>query len=413
MNTHAPGPASYPSLSSGEVIVPALALRIDRVEANIAEMARYCSRVGVGLAPHVKTTLSIDVARMQLESGAWGMTAANLAQAEMLIRAGSRRIIIANQIVQDRELDWLLQVRQGEPELEILTLVDSVASVDALARAAARAPGGRPLRALVEVGQSGGRAGVRTLAEGLEVARRVSEAPGVELAGVECFEGATGESTLDRILASVSRLLELVAQLAGEIDRLGLVGRSAPPLCTAGGSAYFDRVVADLTAALPQGWQIVLRSGCYVTHDHGLYADRTPSTRDATAPQLRAALGLWARVLSIAEPGLAIVGFGRRDAGSDAGMPIPLTTHRGEVVIDLVGHATCTALNDQHAYISFSQAHVDLQVADLVEFGISHPCTTIDKWSEILVVDDQSRVIDTLKTERNQRFRPLDPPGMR
>jgi D-serine deaminase-like pyridoxal phosphate-dependent protein len=62
--------------------------------------------------------------------------------------------------------------------------------------------------------------------------------------------------------------------------------------------------------------RVVLRSGCYLTHDDGLYARASP------LPELRPALELWARVLSCPEPGLAIAGFGKRDAPYDIDLPV-------------------------------------------------------------------------------------------
>jgi D-serine dehydratase len=149
-------------------------------------------------------------------------------------------------------------------------------------------------------------------------------------------------------------------------------------LATAGGSAFFDRVVEALQFDFPV--RVILRSGCYITHDDGLYAESSPLT------ELRAALELWARVLSCPEPGLAIAGFGKRDAPYDVGLPV-VRSHEG-VRVD--------AVNDQHAYLHDPDGV--LSVGDTVVCGISHPCTAFDKWPLIGLVDDDDVVIGGVRT---------------
>jgi len=139
----------------------------------------------------------------------------------------------------------------------------------------------------------------------------------------------------------------------------------------------------------------VLRSGGYLFHDHGLYQASTPAARGvAGAPELRPALELWAQVLSRPEPGLALLTAGRRDAGFDQGLPVPLRAYRrGGGAADLAGEVS--ELNDQHAYLRLDPGTA-LAPGDLVCLGISHPCTTLDKWRVIPVLDEEDRVIDVV-----------------
>jgi D-serine deaminase-like pyridoxal phosphate-dependent protein len=169
-------------------------------------------------------------------------------------------------------------------------------------------------------------------------------------------------------------------------------------IVTAGGSVYFDVVTRELTADGAAGTTVVLRSGGYLFHDHGLYQAATPAARGvAGAPVFRPALELWAQVLSRPEPGLALLGAGRRDAGFDAGLPVPLRARRADgAAADLTG-AEVTGLNDQHAYLRLDPSAA-LAPGDLVCLGISHPCTTLDKWRVIPVLDEQDRVIDAVHT---------------
>ena len=153
-------------------------------------------------------------------------------------------------------------------------------------------------------------------------------------------------------------------------------------------------VTSELTAGGTAGMAVILRSGAYVTHDHGHYGRVSPARRGAAgAPALRPALELWAQVLSRPEPGLALLGAGRRDVGFDAGLPVPLRAVRRGAASGVSGEVT--ELNDQHAYLRLD-SETALVPGDLVCLGISHPCTTLDKWRVMPVVSDDGRVIDAV-----------------
>ena len=212
------------------------------------------------------------------------------------------------------------------------------------------------------------------------------------------YEGSIGHDREPATMAAVTAFCRELRALAGRLppDPAGQDGY----LVTAGGSLYFDAVVAELTAPGGPGPApvVVLRSGAYVTHDHGIYARLTPAAQPGgTGPALVPALELWARVLSAPEPGLAIAGAGRRDAPFDQGFPVPLRIRRaGGQEGDAAG-LRVTALDDQHAYLQLP-AGGELHPGDLVCLGISHPCTAFDKWQLIPVVDEDYRVTDVVRT---------------
>ena len=116
---------------------------------------------------------------------------------------------------------------------------------------------------------------------------------------------------------------------------------------------------------------------------------------DVVRVALRPALRLWAQIGSAPEPGLAFAGFGRRDCSFDAGLPVPLHRLTGDGGVEPIGAATVVDLNDQHAFVRHDGT---LNVGDVIAFGISHPCTTFDKWRVIPVVDDGLGVVDCLTT---------------
>ncbi|MGP4098969.1 alanine racemase [Nonomuraea sp. KM90] len=349
------------SVFDGGLEFPAMVVHRDALEHNVATMAAFVRDHGMELAPHAKTHMSPEIAALQLDAGAWGLTVATPRQAETVRGFGAGRIMVANQVVDPVGLAWAARELERDPEFEFLSFADSRAGVDILAGHA----GARPFRVLVELGHEGGRAGCRTLDELLEVASYAQATPGVELAGVAGYEGALKTSEeVRKYLALLQEAVEYV--------------RVRNPILSVGGSQWFDVIGRELAATQAR---ILLRSGAYVTHDDGYYRERTPFNR--IDGELRPALEVWAHVLSTPEPELAVVGMGKRDAPYDEGLPIP---RRGGVTI--------MKMQDQHTVVHAA----GLKPGDLLAFGISHPCTAFDKWRVLPVVDRDYRVVGTINT---------------
>jgi D-serine deaminase-like pyridoxal phosphate-dependent protein len=219
----------------------------------------------------------------------------------------------------------------------------------------------------------------------------VASTAALELVGVAGYEGSiVRPKPEETAVAARDFCLELGELTRRLLDR-GLL--SDRPIVTAGGSAYFDSVV-DALAGEP-AWRLVLRSGCYVTHDHGIYRAISPFERTPGTYALQPALHVFAPVLSCPEPGTVIVGAGRRDASSDGALPVVLAGQRGDRELDVSGVQT-QRLFDQHL-VATTPAGCELQPGDEIELGISHPCTTFDKWRWVPVVEDD-RIVDVLRT---------------
>lgn len=378
--------------------LPTPILTLDRraLTHNIDTMAHWCRESGVDLAPHGKTTMAPEIWQQQLDAGAWGITVATAYQAEVARGAGVRHIIMAGTTFAPDAL-----ARLAAPGADVLMWLDSVDGVRLVDEALGRAGSDRQLPILVELGAPGGRTGARSIEAGLAVARAVREAPHLVLAGVAGYEGALSHETDPAALHLIDDYLATMIEFRDLLDGESFtdwLARGGEVVLTAGGSVYFDRVVEalgfrhDPTGERGVPTRVVLRSGAYVTHDHDHYRRLTPFARTDTDEAFLPALDLWASVLSRPEPGLALLNVGRRDTADDEGFPVLLAAYRpgsdgAPPVPGAVSGAVVTALNDQHAFVTLP-ADSPIAVGDLVRLGISHPCTTIDKWSEIATIDD-------------------------
>jgi D-serine deaminase-like pyridoxal phosphate-dependent protein len=365
------------SLFAGAVTWPMLVLRRSAVEHNIATMADYCARHGVLIAPHGKTTMAPRLFQAQLDAGAWGITVATGSQARVARAAGVPRVVLANEVLDPAVLRWAAdEVAAG---WDFTFYVDSPAGVS-LVRSVPGAFG-----VLIEMGYPGGRTGCRDLAAVARLAAELSTVDGVRLVGVAGFEGML--TSIGEVRAFLEQMLAAAEVVTPYCD--------SPLLLSAGGSRFFD-VVVDVFAgpARERGWPVLLRSGCYLTHDHGFYADDSPFVRDPSQGVLQPALEVWTQVLSAPEPGLALLNAGKRDVPSDLGLPTALEVRGLDGSFRDLSTVEVVALNDQHAYL----LGASVAPGELVRLGISHPCTAFDRWRMVPMVDDEHRIVELLPT---------------
>jgi D-serine dehydratase len=326
-------------------------------------------------------------------------------QAAVGARHGVGRLIIANQVLQAADLDGLASLLRDHAGLQAFFLVDSLAQVDAI-EAWHRSHGqGVVFTVLLEHGIDGKRTGCRTREQALALARRVKASPALRLAGIECYEGSLASCRHEEDRAGVAALMARLQETAADCEREDLF-ECDEVLLTAGGSAIFDLVAEYLQAHLQRPFRRVLRSGCYLTHDHLQYRRHMQCVgeRLKLTETLRPALEVWSVVQSCPEPGLALLSMGKRDVSYDLDLPVPVWRAEGGrdgpgTVHAVPGHWTITALNDQHAYLKYDPTSLPAQqpqVGQLVGSGISHPCTTFDKWRWMPVVDDDYRVVDAV-----------------
>ncbi|HEX8813819.1 MAG TPA: amino acid deaminase, partial [Terracidiphilus sp.] len=218
------------------------------------------------------------------------------------------------------------------------------------------------------------------------------------LRGVEVYEGVLKEE--DEIRAFLQQARDLTVKLAAEGRFVG------KPILTGAGSAWFDVVAEEFTvASVKADAEIVLRPGCYLTHDAGNYRaaqlrmEQTNPVACKLQPGLETALHVWAYVQSVPEAKKAIVGLGRRDAAFDSGLPVPALWYRpgdGKPT-QAPAHWEVTKLMDQHGFLAIEPGD-DVRVGDMIGFDICHPCLTFDKWRVLPIVDGEYNVVDLAET---------------
>lgn len=386
------------SLFDGGFTTPVLTLSAESLEHNLALMESYSEKYGLAFAPHGKTSMAPQLFARQLAYGAWGITAAVPTQVRVYRAFGVQRIFLANELVDAAALRWLAAELAADPDFRFACYVDSVRGVELMDAALAEAGDPRPVDVVVELGEQGGRTGVRGAAAATEVADAVGAARHLRLVGVAGYEGEIPVKTQETVRDWLNRLVALTR----DFDAAGRFADADEIILSAGGSGWFDTVAevfqpvdaTDFSKPLLK----LLRSGAYITHDDGHYREITPfHDRIPQEGALQPAFRLWAQVVSKPEGALAFLNAGKRDASFDLGLPEPQVVRGTDGALRPATGLTVTALSDQHAFVAIAPG-AGLEIGEWVGLGLSHPCTAFDKWKLLPLVEADGTVTDYIRT---------------
>lgn len=384
------------NLLAEEVCLPAALVKKTALENNIAWMQRYADTRGVSLAPHGKTTITPWIFQAQQRAGAWGIGMGSAWQASAAMASGIERVLMVNQLVGQANMQVVSQLKAHYRAVDFICCVDSLANARTLsAFFSARQ---QTLDVLIELGVPGGRCGCRSVDAALALAQEVATLPGLTLRGLELYEGVLhGDDPQPQVEALLRQAAGLACQMAPLVE--------GEFILTGAGTVWYD-VVCNvwLAAQKPDRCRVVIRPGCYITHDVGIYeiARQELIARDPIAcdlgGDLTSALELMAMVQSVPEADRAVVNFGKRDCAFDAGLPQPVAHYRHGKALPLqADEIVSVGIMDQHCMLRLAPG-CDVQVGDIVLFGTSHPCLTFDKWKTLLLVDDEYHVLEELDT---------------
>lgn len=344
-------PSNLTGKALAEVDTPALLLDADALRANLDRMAAFFANRPSKLRPHFKSHKCTRIARLQMQAGAVGITCAKLGEAEVVVEAGIRGILIANQIVGRLKIARLVELaKRAEP----IVAVDSVENVQMLSDAARAA--GVTLGALVEVDIGMHRCGVQPGRPALELARRVASLPGLRFEGLQGYEGHVVD-----LRDEAERTEKTRAALASLVETRRLIEQSGlrVNIVSGGGTGTYT-----ITGDYPGVDEV--QAGSYAAMDWW-YSD--------IRPEFRQAMSILVTVISRPAPDLAIIDVGRKGVGAEFGPPR---------IKDLPGAEVARFGSEEHTAIRLRSAST-LGIGDRLEIIPSHGCTTSNLYREFIV----------------------------
>ncbi|HEV2029110.1 MAG TPA: alanine racemase [Candidatus Dormibacteraeota bacterium] len=338
-----------------DLVTPALVLDLPAARRNIAKMADRLKTMPAKLRPHIKVHKSPELARMQVDAGAIGISTATVWEAIVMVRSGLDSIFVVNTVAGREKLAALADIAR---DAEVMIAVDNAQNAADIA-AAARAAGST-VGLLIEVDTGMDRAGVDTPEQAVELARRLVGLDGVKLLGVTGYEGHCS-LTPDRDLRAERQrtAMDLLVDAAEKIRAAGFPS----PIVSAGGTATWD-----WTATTPGVTEI--QAGSYAVMDN---------FHSPMAGDFEKALTVLATVIS-RPPDRVIVDAGNKSLGAPT-----LTTMRGH---DL----TVMRVDEEHG-IFVAEASYPLHVGDVVELVPGYAPGTVN-WYDVYYVVEGDRVVD-------------------
>jgi D-serine deaminase-like pyridoxal phosphate-dependent protein len=357
-------PHPYTALDTPRVVVD-LAL----LERNVAEMAALAYDAGVALRPHFKTHKTPQIAAMQLDAGAVGLTCAKIGEAEVLIDAGFTDLFVCFPIVTETKARRLAALA-ARPGVSLSTIVDSPQGIAALSAAFAGAD--ESLETLVKVNTGLGRVGVAPGAATVDLARSVAAAPGLRFGGICAHEGFTyGLPDPEERAAAVRVGVEALVDTAEALSAAGLPAARVSAGATPG---------IDGLATAPGVTEI--RPGNYVFYD-------AMQVGLGVAPLDRCALRILATVVSHAERDRAVIDAGSKTLTSDRGA-------HGQARVGgygvIVGREDIhiERLSEEHGWLRLDLAGSDVEIGDTLEIVPIHACPVANLAPELTVVRDDT-----------------------
>ena len=383
-----------------QVSLPVAVIKQDKIKKNAKWMADFTAKHNMLLAPHGKTTMSTELFKIQLDAGAWGITLATVAQVINAFEAGITRVIMANQLVGKFHFEQIAKWLESS-KVEFYCFADSIENLTDIGEFFAER--NLSVNVLLEVGIKGGRCGLRSAKDISSLVATCEQYTSLELMGIAFYEGVIGgENAAQQVKVFVDEVSTLAKRLQVE-NRYN----TDKPIITGAGSAWYDIVAKTLyDNSCSDNFKIILRPGCYLIHDTGIYqkAQQAIMARSQIAydipGDLENSLSIWAYVLSLPEPGLAIIGMGKRDVAFDAGLPTAELIYSVKTnQLRAVNSAfKVEKIMDQHCMLRYSDDQ-PLRVGDMMSFSTSHPCLTFDKWRQIGIVEDECVITKTISTQ--------------
>lgn len=342
-----------------ELSTPALTIDLDILERNLDRMAESCRAQGVGLRPHTKTHKTPEVAKLQLDRGALGLTVAKVGEAEVMAGAGLEDILVAYPVLGNEKLQRLAALAR---ERRILISLDDERTAQDLSNAAREKDA--TFGVLVEFDAGFHRCGLQTGAACVELARKIEKLPGLKFRGLMTYFGNVWGTEVERrdeakqVAERVGKILEAFAEARMPVEIVS--GGSTP-------SASFAHLIPGLTE---------IRPGTYVYNDMNTTYQGACRLEDCAARVVTT-------VVSTAVPGKAIVDAGSKTLSSDLLNAGPKV---GYGLVVEAPDATLVKLNEEHGHLDISRSQHAFKVGEVLTVVPNHVCTCVNMHDEVFLL---------------------------
>ena len=342
-----------PMIDKTEIESPALLIDMDKIETNIKMMMDHLNTTKAALRPHFKAHKSPYLALKQIEAGAIGMTCAKVGEAEELFKVGIKDILIANQIVTEKKIRRVAIMAR---DIDIKVAVDSLENIQLLSKIAVEE--NVHIGVLVEIDVGLCRCGVKTIPEGVELAKAIVAAPNLDFRGVMGYEGHCNRyHELDIRSREVKISNKHLVDFKHAVEEAGM----EVEIVSAGGTMMFD--IATENEEITE-----IQAGAYI-----LMGTKWSSSEGIPFVQAESIL---ATVISVPSDEFVTVDAGLKCYSNEVGPPSVIGYEGMEVV----------KMSEEHTTFKMHEGAPKLKIGDVIEMAPSNCCTTTNLFDFFHVV---------------------------
>lgn len=342
-----------------ELDTPCLIINLDKFEKNIKRMSRYCKENKINLRPHIKTHKVPEIAKMQVESGAIGITSAKVTEADVMVNAGLKDILIAYPVYGEPKLNKLINLAEST---NITVALDSEIVAEGISKKAQER--GKQISILLEVDVGMRRCGWELGEEFIKSSKRINDMKGVKVQGIMFYPGY-----ISSVMPDNSEVGKLLKKLQEDIDKAYDVFKSLGIKINvfSGGStptAFLSHRLKGVTE---------IRPGTYVFNDLNVVGSGAVTEEDC-------ALFVLTTVVSTTVKGKMMLDAGSKTMSSD-----PLKAKNGRGFGKICGYEDLfiEKMNEEHGYVDISKSDKKFKVGDKLLVIPNHACTTVNMHNEV------------------------------
>lgn len=336
-----------------EVDTPALLVDLDAFEYNLGRMTQMLQGTGVQLRPHAKAHKSPVIAQLQIARGAVGQCVQKVGEAEVLVWAGVRDVLVSNEVAGAAKLARFAALARLA---DVAICADGEAHVDALEAAAVQAA--VQLRVYVEIDVSGGRCGIEPGERAALLARRIAQSGRLTFGGLQAYHGSAQhirrpEERSDAVKAAANAIRRTIDSL----ERFDL----RAPAVTGGGTGTFEYDIAS-------GMYTEIQPGsyCFMDADYG----RNLDDQGQPVSTFRQSLFVLSTVMSAPRTGTAVLDAGHKAVPTDSGLP-PVWERPELAYVDA---------SDEHGTLAYAPDARAPQLGEKVRLVPAHCDPTVDRY---------------------------------
>lgn len=345
-----PAPAEI-GMPLEDVDTPALLIDLDAFESNVAQMADHIRNAGIRSRPHAKTHKCAEITKRQMAAGAVGACCQKVSEARALAENGVDNILVSNQVVGARKLANLANLAK---DIHVGICADHPDNIAALNTAAANA--GVTLNVLVEIDVGSARCGVAPGAPAVELALQVRACDNLYFEGLQAYQGrAQHIRSFDERREAINKAVAMTQQT---VDQLGDVDIACETVAGAGTGTFGFEAASGLYNELQTG------SYVFMDADYARNRNADGSAFDTFAHSLF----VYATVMSLPKPDLAVIDAGLKASSVDSGLPVVRNAGEGEFV----------GASDEHGKIDLSQTNHRYQLGDKLHLIPGHCDPTVN-----------------------------------